>query len=173
MIEVKAKLKNVRISPKKAQLVADAIRGLDVVNALDKLQVIFKRSAPVIDKLLRSAVANAKDRYEVAETDLVVKSIMVSKGIDLKRWKPAAFGRAHPFKKHSSHIDIVLGAKEGVKIKAKEKKAAPIETVDLTKADKKPGAAPEDKKMATDSKIKDTGKQVKAPKKGGIGIKKG
>ncbi|MDP2812502.1 MAG: 50S ribosomal protein L22 [bacterium] len=133
MVEIRAKLKQVRISPKKMRLVAGAIRGLDVNVALDKLPIIFKKSSPVIEKLLRSAVANAIDRYDVSANDLKIKSIVVDKGIDLKRFRPAAFGRAHPFKKHSAHVEIVLVTKDGVKVASKEKKVADLETVDLTK----------------------------------------
>ncbi|MBT4849633.1 50S ribosomal protein L22 [Candidatus Parcubacteria bacterium] len=164
-MEVKAKLRHVRISPKKIRLVIDVIRGLDVEVALEKLEITFKKSSPVIAKLLKSAVANATDRYEVGAKDLIVKSIMADKGVDLKRWKPAAFGRAHPFKKHSSHVEIVLTTKEGVKVVAKEKKVTPIETVDLTKTkdDKKKGSK--------DIKQADVKKVSKQPKERSISTK--
>lgn len=135
MIEATAKLKNARISPKKARLVANAIRGLSVSDALVRLPVIFKQSAPMIDKLLKSAVANAQDQYEVKAEDLLIKSIIVNKGMDLKRWQPAAFGRAHPFKKHFSHIEIVVVGKEGIKGKQKEK-SKEVETIKLSEVDK-------------------------------------
>lgn len=136
MVETRAKLKQVRISPKKMRLVADAIRGLDVNVALAKLPIIFKKSSPIIEKLLRSAIANAIDKYDVSANDLKIKSIMVNKGIDLKRFKPAAFGRAHPIKKHASHVEIVLVTKDGVKAVIRDKKVAELETVDLTKTSK-------------------------------------
>ena len=118
MIEVKAKLNNAHVSPSKARLVAGAVRGLSVDEALARLPIIHKAAAPIIDKLLKSAVANAADQYEIKHGDLVIKSITVNKGLDLKRWRPAAFGRAHPFKKHFSHIEIVVVAREGVKAKS-------------------------------------------------------
>ena len=135
MIEAKAKLKNLRMSAKKVRLVADSIRGAEVNVALDRLQVLHKKSSPIIAKLIKSAVANANDRYDVKQEDLLVKTIIVNKGMDLKRWRPAAFGRAHPFRKHSCHIELVLDTKEGIKVVAKEKKTEDIETVDLTKID--------------------------------------
>ena len=147
MVESKAQLKNIRISSKKIGLVAGAIRGLDVGVALAKLQVIFKKSAPEVEKLLKSAVANAVDKYNVKEEDLKIKSIVVNKAMDLKRWKPAAFGRAHPFRKASSHVEIVLQTKEGVKVVAKDKVKKVIETVDLTKTDKKLGSRMDNKKI--------------------------
>ncbi|MBT6691274.1 50S ribosomal protein L22 [Candidatus Parcubacteria bacterium] len=176
MIEAKAKLKNVRISSKKMRLVADAIRGLEVAPALERLQILFKKSSPVIEKLLRSAVANAMDRFNVKEEDLVIKSIIVNKGADLKRWRPAAFGRAHPFRKHSSHVEITLTTKEGVKATAKDKKKEEIETVDLTKTDKKAptGTKAEGKSVKQDKKTQAPAQQASAGKsKGNINVKKG
>jgi large subunit ribosomal protein L22 len=156
MIEIKAKLNNLRLSAKKVGLVAGAIRGSDVVTALQRLPVIFKRSAPIVEKLLRSAVANAKDRYDVKEEDLLIKSIMVNKAADLKRWRPAAFGSAHPFRKRSSHIEIVLTVKEGAKAVARDKVKIPVETLDLTKPSKKSTAAKNSvKKDETVAKVKD------------------
>ena len=154
MIEIKAKLKHLRITPKKTRLVANAIRGLDVLAALDRLTVVFKKSSPVFTKLLLSAIANAKDRYNVKEEDLKIKSVIVNKGVALSRWKPAAFGRAHPFKKHASHIEIVLITKEGVKVDKKIKEKQEIETVDLTKK-KEEKTKKKDKKDKKDKKVKE------------------
>jgi large subunit ribosomal protein L22 len=119
-------------------LVAGAIRGLSVSEALVRLPVIYKGASPLLIKLLKSAAANALDQYDIKEEDLLIKSVMVNKGIDLKRWQPAAFGRAHPFKKHFSHIELVLTAKEGVQASRKQKKQE-VETVklsDLSEIDK-------------------------------------
>jgi large subunit ribosomal protein L22 len=148
MMEVKAKLNNIRISAKKARLVAGAIRGLSASEALFRLPVIFKKTAPVVEKLLKSAIANSVDQYDIPAQDLVIKSIIVNKGMDLKRWIPAAFGRAHPFRKHSCHIEIVLTAKDGVKVNKKMKENK-VETVKLAELDKK-----------TDDKTTDTEKKV-------------
>ncbi len=137
MIEAKAKLKNLRMSAKKVRLVADAVRGAEVNVALDRLYVLNKKSSPIISKLIKSAVANANNKYDVKQEDLFIKTIIVNKGMDLKRWRPAAFGRAHPFRKHSCHIELVLDSKEGVKVVTKEKKKEVIDTVDLTKTDQK------------------------------------
>lgn len=137
MIEVKAKLFNVNISAKKMRLVADTVRGKNIEKAQSILTVLPKRSAPVLLKLLRSAMANAQDRYELNADDLMVKSVMVNEGVATKRWKPSAFGRAHAFKKHSCQVILVLTLKTGSLSKLREKKSEPVETVDLTKVDKK------------------------------------
>jgi len=164
MVEVTAKLKHVRISPKKIRLVASAIRNKDVATALARLSVMFKGSAPVIEKLLKSAIANAVDRYDVKEEDLQIKSIIVNKGMDLKRWKPAAFGRAHPLRKHSAHVEITLVTKEGVKVTRKEKKTEPVETVDLTKSNKKPTSQDTDKKTKSGKEAKQSVKEAHTAK---------
>lgn len=137
MVEAKAKLSRVGISPKKIRLVADAIRGLDVPTALARLEVVFKRSAPVIAKLVKSAVANAQNKFDVKTEDLMIKTIMVDKSFDLKRWRPAAFGSAHPLRKHSSHVEIVVASRAGAVTNVKEQKEEKIDTVDLTKTEKK------------------------------------
>ena len=173
MVESKAKLNNLHISSKKVRLVADAIRGLDVVTALAKLPVTFKKSAPVIEKLLKSATANAIDKYGVKEEDLKIKSIIVHKAMDLKRWKPAAFGRAHPFRKASSHVEIVLETKEGVKINKKEKTKVEIETVDLTKTGEKPSSKTEDKKISNDAGKKSLKESTAGAAKDNSKVKKG
>jgi large subunit ribosomal protein L22 len=173
MVESKAKLKNLRISSKKVRLVADAIRGLDVVSALAKLPIVFKKSSPVIEKLLKSAVANAIDKHGVKEEDLKIKSIIVNKAMDLKRWKPAAFGRAHPFRKASSHIEIVLETKEGVKVAAKKKVKEEIETVDLTKTDQKPTSKSDEKKTSDGSSKKSFKEAITGAVKNKSNVKKG
>ncbi len=159
MMEVKAKLNNIRISAKKARLVAGAIRGLSASEALFRLPVIFKKTAPVVEKLLKSAIANSVDQYDIPAQDLVIKSIIVNKGMDLKRWIPAAFGRAHPFRKHSCHIEIVLTAKDGVKVNKKMKENK-VETVKLAELDKKTDEKTTDtEKKVSKKSVKDTSKQ--------------
>lgn len=175
MIEARAKLKNVVLSPKKIRLVADVIRGLAVPQALARLQVVFKRSAPVVAKLLKSAVANAQNKFDIKPEDLFVKSILVNKSFDLKRWKPAAFGTAHPFRKHTAHVEILVASKEGVAISVREKKEQKIETVDLTKTEKRaPGVAAEIKTKKVETKRSFFGRQTKIAKgKDNINVKKG
>ena len=162
-MEVTAKLKNIRISSKKMRLVADAIRGLAVPSVLDKLPIINKKSAPVFEKLVKSAVANVIDRFDgVKEEDLIVKTVLVNKATDLKRWKPAAFGRAHPLRKRGSHVELTLTVKEGVKAIPRDKKQAEVETVDLTKKDK-PAEKKTTKKIT--EKVTEKKKEVKVIKK--------
>ncbi len=107
-----------RQSPYKMRLVIDQIRGLDVNSALALLKFSKKHAAVQIAKVLQSAVANAEQRAresnEALDVDaLVVTRAIVNEGPKLKRFMPAAQGRATPIHKRTSHIEIVVTEKEG------------------------------------------------------------
>lgn len=119
-----ALLKNYRQSPRKVRLIADAIRGKKVDNAVTELSFMPKRAADPVKKLLESAIANAKNAG-ISSNVLIVKEISVNEGVTLKRWMPKWRGTAHPIRKRTSHIKIVLGTKDG-----KEK-------IEVTKSDDK------------------------------------
>lgn len=108
MAEVKASLKNLKIAPRKVRLVADSIKGMHVVEALAHLDVMTQRSVGPLSKLIRSAVANAKEQ-EMDTDRLVIRSIRVDKGIKLKRAVPRARGRATVIEKKMSHVMLELG----------------------------------------------------------------
>ena len=118
---MRATLSQFKQSPRKVRLVADLIRGKTVRQAKEALAFLPKKSAPIIDKLLASAVANAK-AGESAFDSLVVKTITVQKGMVLRRFKPMARGRAARVHKTRSIISLELGMAPGAKV-AKEKKA--------------------------------------------------
>ena len=107
-METRAYLKGTRLSPQKAGLVADAIRGKSVQDAMDFLGFNKQKGAAVIKKLLESAIANA-EHNDKADIDLLsVKSIIVNQGMRLKRMKPRARGRADRIIKPTYHIEIIL-----------------------------------------------------------------
>lgn len=108
---MKALLRNYRQAPRKVRLVADAIRGKKVSEALTALTFMPKRAALAMHKLLSSAVANAEQKGEKNPENLVVKEITVDKGITFKRFRARARGRAAPINKETSHINITLGEK--------------------------------------------------------------
>jgi large subunit ribosomal protein L22 len=109
---VTAELKNYRQSPKKVRMVADIIRGKKIVEALDMLTFIDKRSALPIQKLLKSAVANASHNHGLNNIDeLFIKEIRVDDGITFHRMMPRARGSGAPIKKRSSHVKVVLDIK--------------------------------------------------------------
>ena len=109
--------KFVRQSPRKARLVVDMIRGKPVGEAYALLQFSKKKATVAIDKALRSAVANAVDKAgnagEPLDVDeLYVTEAYINEGPRLKRWRPAAMGRATPIRKPMSHITVVVDRKE-------------------------------------------------------------
>jgi len=113
-MEFMAKLRYHQGSPQKMRLVADMIRGRDVQEAANILHLTKKAAAKPIEKLLRSAIANAEDRDESVDVDLLyVKEIFVDPGPTLKRLRPAPMGRAFRVLKRQSHVTIKLDTRKG------------------------------------------------------------
>lgn len=108
---ITASLKNYRISPRKVRLVADMIRGKNVIQAKDILTNATKKAKSPIGDLLDSAVANALHNHKIEKESLFVKEIRVDQGFVLKRFMPVSRGSAHPTKKKTSHVSIILAAK--------------------------------------------------------------
>jgi len=127
-MEVKAKAKYVKMSPRKIRLVVDVIRGAVVGRALEQLKFINKKASLPIKKLLDSGLANAVNNYELDKDNLYIKEIRVDEGPVLKRWQPKAHGRATPIRKRMSHINLVLAEIKisGKKKARKEKIEAPV-----------------------------------------------
>lgn len=107
-MEVRAVGRYMRVSPQKARLVVDLIRGKSVDEAITILSLCKKRVAPGILKLLRSAVANAEHTGAVDVDSLYVKKIYVDQGPTWKKLFPRAMGRANIMKRKTSHITIIL-----------------------------------------------------------------
>ncbi len=108
-----AKLRGASVSPQKARLVANLVRGRDVSEAIEILAFTQKKSAPLIRKLVESAVANAEQADDSVDVDeLYVETILVDMGPRLRRFRPRAQGRATRILKHTSHITVVLGTRE-------------------------------------------------------------
>lgn len=110
--EVKASAKFVRMSSRKVKPVIDLIRSKSVNEAETILRFCRRAAKTPILKLLESAAANAVNNFKLSKEKLYVKEIATGQGPALKRWRPRAFGRAAPIKKHTCHIFIVLA--EGV-----------------------------------------------------------
>jgi large subunit ribosomal protein L22 len=107
-MEVRAKLRNVRVGSQKARIVADLVRGKNVNEALKILAFMPQKPAHHLKKLIESAVANA-DQAKVLDVDnLYIKHVSVDMGPSLQRFRPRAQGRATPVKKKSSHINVIL-----------------------------------------------------------------
>lgn len=105
-----ARLKFARISPQKARLVADQVRGLPVDRALDMLKFSNKKAAVFIKTVLESAIANAEHNDGADIDELLVKTVLVDGGPMLKRVSPRARGRANRIMKRTSHITISVSA---------------------------------------------------------------
>jgi len=110
-MEVKARLRFVRVGPRKARLVADMIRGKGSEEALNVLTFTKKAVAKILIKLLKSAIANATQKKNIDIDRLYIKKITVDQGPTMKRYQPRALGRATTIRKRTSHINIVLDEK--------------------------------------------------------------
>ena len=106
--EARATLKYARISSRKVKIVADLIRGKDVNEALSIVKFTPKASSEIIEKLLKSAIANAENNHEMKSEKLYVAEIFANQGPTLKRIRPAAKGSAVRIRKRTSHITIVV-----------------------------------------------------------------
>jgi len=111
-MEVKAEARHVRISPQKARLVVDMIRGAKVNQARITLRSVNKRIAPAVEKVLNSAIANAQNQNEDVDVDaLFVSSAYVNEGPRQKRVRPAPMGRAYRYQRRTSHIVVKVTEK--------------------------------------------------------------
>lgn len=105
-MEISAKLKTAPLSAQKARLVADQIRGLSVDKALNVLQFSTKKAAPIIKKILDSAIANAEHNEGADIDELKVTTVFVNEGPTMKRFKARAKGRANKILKRTCHITV-------------------------------------------------------------------
>ena len=156
-MEFTAKAMFMRVSPQKARLVLDLIKGLRVEQALNTLAFTNKRVAPLVHKLLRSAIENAnymnqEKGVEVDVDRLFVKRAIANEGPRMKRIRPAPMGRAYRYQRRMSHLEIAVAEKPGAAVPAGQTAAAPAK-----KAVRKPPA----KKAAG----QESGGQEKAPAK--------
>jgi large subunit ribosomal protein L22 len=110
-MEVRAVAKYMRISPRKVRMLTDAVKGKPVEAALDILKFMPQKAASMVEKIMRSAVANADQRPEVDVDALVVANVVADPGPVLKRFRPRARGRATRILKRTSHITVILAEK--------------------------------------------------------------
>ena len=108
VLEARATLKYARISARKVKIVADLIRGKDAGEALSIVKFTPKASSEVIEKLLKSAIANAENNNGMNRENLYVEECFANKGPTMKRIRPRAQGRAYRIEKRTSHITVVL-----------------------------------------------------------------
>ncbi len=124
---MKASVRHIHISPKKAALVADLVRGKKTDEALDFLKLADKKAAGIIHKVVESAVANAQNNDGKSKDNLAISKIYVTKARKMRRGIPASRGRVMPIYKRSSHIFVELGEQEVAPTKAESPKAEKAE----------------------------------------------
>jgi len=153
--EFRAEARNQRVSPQKAKLVLDLIKGLPVESAIDTMAFTNKRIAPVVEKVIRSAVANAQHLsdergLDVDVDNLIVKTAVANEGPRMKRIRPAPMGRAYRYQRRIAHIIITVAEKKAAEVvtASAPEAAAPNKTA-RKKAAKKSAAKKAAKKSAT------------------------
>ncbi len=147
-MEVRAITKNIRVSPRKARLVCDAVRGKNVDAAMAILRFLPQKSAPIIAKTLKSATANAENNYDLDPGTLYVKYIFADDAPQLKRGEFRARGRFNRIIKRSCHITVVVEERETTN----RRRAA-------TRAARRPAASPTpaaDQTATADEKVTET-----------------
>ena len=112
-MEARASLTNARIAPRKVQIVLDLIRGKDVETAMAILKYTPKSACEYLEKLLKSAVANAENNFGMNKENLIVSECFVCPGPTLKRMMPRAQGRGDRILKRTSHVTLAVKEKEG------------------------------------------------------------
>ena len=117
---MKAHLRKIRISPKKANLVAGMVRGKKVLESLDLLKFMPKKGADILYKVIHSAASNAKNNFKQSIDELYITKLLVTKGPTYKRSLPISRGRTHPIRKRTSHITVEVGVLESAKPLAKD-----------------------------------------------------
>ncbi|MFA5746676.1 MAG: 50S ribosomal protein L22 [Candidatus Paceibacterota bacterium] len=156
---VSAKLSYLRISPRKARLVADLIRGKSVEEAQSILSFTIKRAASPLLKLLNSAAANAKNNFHLDPKELYVAKIWVNEAATYKRVMPRSRGNANEIKKRTCHVDLILAKKgeraeavQEAEVVAKEDKKQADKPAEEKRAEKKTRSAAKPKKEAAKEK---------------------
>lgn len=161
-MEAKAVLRFVRVAPRKARLVVDLIRGKNAEEALTILKFTPRHAAKVIEKVLKSAVANAAQK-EMGDVDtLWISRALVDGGPVMKRMQPRAMGRANIIRKRTSHITLILSAAEVAPPKPKPAKTAPVVEKQAEREPKK-AKAPR-AKVGAEKKTEGKPRKPKAPK---------
>lgn len=174
-MKVIASLKNLRTSPRKVRLVTDSIVGMNASAALVQLKHVVKKTSEPVEKLLKSALANAENNFGLDKDNMFVSSILVGEGAKMKRWLPRAQGRATLILKRTSHIDLELEERvEGKNRKTKqelEKKRAENEAARTKMMQEELAAIEEGAKEAEvvqeKASVKKTAAKKETVKKGG------
>ena len=137
-MEVMAKAKYIRRTPRKARLLADVVRGLPVSEALAFLEFSPRHAALDVAKVIKSAAANAEHNFNLNREDLVVKALMVDEGPTMKRIRPVSRGMAHQYFHRTCHITAVVEDREEAVPAARAPRAATPTTTRAPRAPRTP-----------------------------------
>ena len=164
---VKASARHLHIAPRKMRLVTGLVSGMNALDAITQLEHANKKAAPMLIKLIQSAVANAKNNFSLDVNHLFIKSITEDQGKVMKRYFPRARGSAFEIKRKMSHVNIILEERKHGKAStakatflSKAKEEEKVESVDAKEAAAKKPASEEPKK----SQVFKTDEQVKMNK---------
>ncbi|MBU6447803.1 50S ribosomal protein L22 [Patescibacteria group bacterium] len=116
--QIKASVRQVRLSPRKARLVTNLVKNMYALDAIAQLQFVNKKAAPIVIDVIKSAVANGVNNFKIKKENLYVSSITCDAGPKLKRYMPRAQGRASEIRRPLSHINVVLVEMKGTAKKA-------------------------------------------------------
>jgi len=126
---IKAEQKNTRQTSRKVRLVVDVIKKMSIVDAINQLAVMNRKSSLLVLKVIRQAVANATNNFGLAVADLEIDNIVVNDGPALKRWRAVSRGRAHTILKRTCHVRVDLKTKKEVKASEIVKKVEAVKEV--------------------------------------------
>ncbi len=112
-MEVRASLTNIRVSPRKARLVVDAVRGKRVMDAIAISRFLPQKTADDVERLLKSVAANAENNYDLDPEDLWIKEIYADEGPTFRRFKAKARGRVGRIQRRTCHITVIAEDREG------------------------------------------------------------
>jgi large subunit ribosomal protein L22 len=111
-MEVTAKATRIRVSPRKARLVVDMVRGKRVLDAIELMKFVPNRAATDVEKLLKSVAANAENNYDLDPEDLWIKAIYADDAPQMRRFKPKSRGRVGKILRRSTHITVIAEERE-------------------------------------------------------------
>ncbi|MBI5399812.1 50S ribosomal protein L22 [Candidatus Saganbacteria bacterium] len=127
MTKIESRVKGVRIGPRKLARVLDIVRGQLALDAMQLLRFMPQKGARILEKAIKSAVANAKNNYKLNDLNLVISEAYVNKGMTMKRMRPRARGRGFPIFKRTAHLTVCLTEKDDKTIKQPNNRWEPKE----------------------------------------------
>lgn len=161
-METKAVARYIRISPRKARLVVDTIRGRDLDEAEQILDFSDRAAARVVSKVLRSAAANAENNNGLSPDTLFVSKVFVDEGPTIKRFRPRAMGRATRINKRTCHITVILDEREPEKVSPKKRRIRKAATAARAAVTRSKSEKAEEEELEAEPQTPDEEKQAEA-----------